>query len=467
MVAPYYNLMLKRVILSSSTETVLLKHISFTDNSDRTATLRLAPGADNDSGDYSFILTASDNGNGDGENAVQQDEYTFVVSVNALNDAPKLPFIGNKVTVVGETLEFLVKASDRNQDNLTFNLSGLPDGATLTPTATYGEAVFRWTPTIADINTYTVTIQVSDSGNGSINEILTSQQAFNLVVRTANTAPVLSTIGNSSAAEEQTLSLQLAATDADGDVLTYFAANLPPGAVLDPLQGILTWTPTFSQARTYENITLTASDGNKSSSQTIAILVNNTNQAPVLAPLPIQTAQENNSIEFTSAAADIDNDSLIYSAVSPLPNGASFDPRTGKFTWKPNYEQAGEYVLNFAATDPQGASDIRDVTLRVANVNRSPAINVSNHAVALGEKLQFTVRGTDPDRNTNLTYSAVDLPDGAILDAATGEFTWTPNPGQVGDYALTYTVSDGEATVTQTSTVRVALAPQAPTLPLT
>ncbi|MEH2362218.1 putative Ig domain-containing protein [Nostoc sp.] len=437
--------------------------VKFTDNGDGTATLHLTPGV-SDGGDYSFTLTAADSGDGGGVNAVQQDEYTFVVSVNAPNDAPKLPFIGNKVAVVGETLEFLVKASDRNQDNLNFNLSGLPVGATLTPTAIYGEALFRWTPTLADIRTYPVTIGVKDSGNGNSSEVLTSQQAFNLVVRTSNTAPILSAIANQTVAEGQTLTKTLSSSDADGDTLTYSASNLPPGAILDSAQGILSWTPTLSQAGTYNNIIVTASDGNKSSSQTFAILVNNTNQAPVLAPLPIQTGQENNLVQFSLAAGDIDNDSLIYSAVSPLPTGAVFDPRTGQFTWKPNYEQAGEYILRFAATDAQGATDIRDVTLRIANVNRTPAISVSTHAVALGETLQFTVAGTDPDRNTNLNYTAVDLPLGAVLDAATGQFNWTPNPGQVGDYAVTYAVTDGEKTVTQTSLVRVAVAPTVPTV---
>ncbi len=90
-------------------------------------------------------------------------------------------------------------------------------------------------------------------------------------------------------------------------------------------------------------------------------------------------------------------------------------------------------------------------------MNRTPAISVSPHAVALGETLQFIVAGTDPDNNTNLTYTAVDLPLDAVLDAVTGRFTWTPNPGQMGDYAVIYAVSDSEKTVTQTSLVRVAM----------
>ncbi|MDM9385689.1 CARDB domain-containing protein [Chlorogloeopsis sp. ULAP01] len=446
-----------------STGYELPSFVTFTDNGDGTGKLRLTPGVE-DSGDYTLVLTATDNGNGGGGNAVQQDEYTFVVSVNAPNDPPKLPLIGDKVAVVGEQLQFLIQASDRNQDNLTFNLNGLPVGATLTPTGIYGQALLQWTPTAADINTYPVTTTVTDSGNGNQEEILSSQQQFNLVVRTSNTTPVLAPITNSSVAEGQTLTLQLAATDADGDILTYTANNLPTGAVLDPVQGILTWKPNFTSGGTYNNITLTASDGNRSSSQTFSINVTNTNIAPVLAPLPVQTGKENSIIEFTLAAGDIDTDSLIYSAVSSLPTGATLDPRSGKFSWKPNYEQAGEYVLTFAATDPFAARDTRDVTLRVANVNRTPTLTVSDRAVALGNNLSFNLVATDPDFNTTLTYSVDNLPEGATLDATTGQFSWSPSPGQVGDYSVTFAVSDNEATVTQTSLIQVALAPEPPTV---
>ncbi len=41
-----------------------------------------------------------------------------------------------------------------------------------------------------------------------------------------------------------------------------------------------------------------------------------------------------------------------------------------------------------------------------------------------------------------------------------------PSPGQVGDYTVTYAVSDGEAKVTQTSQIVVALSPQVPNVTL-
>ncbi|WP_460202641.1 putative Ig domain-containing protein [Scytonema sp. NUACC21] len=45
------------------------------------------------------------------------------------------------------------------------------------------------------------------------------------------------------AASGKTLQIKVAANDSDRDQLTYWAPNLPGGAVFDPKTGILTWTP--------------------------------------------------------------------------------------------------------------------------------------------------------------------------------------------------------------------------------
>ncbi|MFM6897469.1 MAG: putative Ig domain-containing protein, partial [Microcystis panniformis] len=124
------------------------------------------------------------------------------------------------------------------------------------------------------------------------------------------------------------------------------------------------------------------------------------------------------------------------------------------------YEQAGEYKVRFAVFDPQGASDTIDVTLKVDNVNRSPSLKVSNHNAVLGKELKFNLIGSDPDLNTTLTYSVTDLPEGATFNPTTGEFRWLPNPGQVGDYPLTFGVSDGESSVTERVLIHGAIAPE-------
>jgi YD repeat-containing protein len=422
--------------------------VTFTDNGNGTALLRLAPG-DGDRGDYTLTLTAADNGDGGGAGAIQAVSTSFVVSVNTVNERPVFSPIGDKVAVVGEPLSFTVQVRDLDQEPLSFNVQGLPAGATLTPLPTYGQAQFSWTPTAADLGNYNLNFQVVDS------RTLSDVQAVRLVVRNTNAAPVLAPVGAVTIQENQALILPLVATDSDGDRLTYAATNLPAGAKLDALTGVLSWTPSLFQAGTYTGIQVTASDGNRSRTQTFSITVNNVNQAPVLAPLPLQSGRENVPLQFSLSATDIDRDSVIYRAVTPLPSGASLDSKTGAFHWTPGYEQAGDYTFRFAATDPQGSTSEIAVAVKIDNVNRTPTIGVSDHSAMLGQPLVFQVAGSDLDLNTTLTYSVKNLPDGATLNASTGEFRWTPGPGQAGSYTLSFEVSDGESSRTRTSVIQV------------
>ena len=92
----------------------------------------------------------------------------------------------------------------------------------------------------------------------------------------------------------------------------------------------------------------------------------------------------------------------------------------------------------------------------------------------MGDTLEFTLDGYDPDlalpspspNSTRLEYSAVNLPEGAVLDSTTGEISWTPSPGQLGDFIVTYQVSDGEVTVEQNALIRVETPATPPTVDL-
>ena len=60
-------------------------------------------------------------------------------------------------------------------------------------------------------------------------------------------------------------------------------------------------------------------------------------------------------------------------------------------------------------------------------------------------KLSFTVTALDKDGDA-LTYSASNLPFGAVFDTTTGVFSWTPDYSQSGTYsAVHFQVTDGNA----------------------
>jgi hypothetical protein len=66
---------------------------------------------------------------------------------------------------------------------------------------------------------------------------------------------------------------------------------------------------------------------------------------------------------FSILAADADGDELTYSA-SGLPDGASFDPVSGTFSWTPRYDQAGDYTVHFQVSDGE-LTDSEDITITV------------------------------------------------------------------------------------------------------
>ena len=125
------------------------------------------------------------------------------------------------------------------------------------------------------------------------------------------------------------------------------------------------------------------------------------------------------------------------------------------------------YTFTFSAFDGT-ATTIRTVQVRVFDVNRPPQLQVSNHAIVIGQSLSLPVQlggttttgilATDPDgaaQTAALAISFAGLPDGATYDAQTKHLNWTPGPGQVGDFTVTAQASDGKNTTSQNFVLRV------------
>ncbi len=256
---------------------------SFTDNGNGTGTFQFAPGLP-DKGDYTITVQATDNGR-DGMTAPLSSQESFVLDVAVASEPPLLDYIGDKVAVIGSPFSLTLEATDLDQQPLTFSATGLPTGATVTPSSIYGQATVSWVPTASDAGVYAVVFEVTNTGNGNPALVASDQQTIQLVVRATDQAPVLQSPNDQTIGEGQTLTVALAATDPDGDNLTYSVSNAPAGATLDPASGVFTWTPTFAQAGVYQNVTFTASDGYLTSTQSINIDVTKTDQKPTLLPV--------------------------------------------------------------------------------------------------------------------------------------------------------------------------------------
>ncbi len=86
--------------------------------------------------------------------------------------------------------------------------------------------------------------------------------------------------------------------------------------------------------------------------------------------------------------------------------------------------------------------------------NTPPVLDaIGDQTVDEGSELSFTATATDADGD-DLTFSLLDAPAGATIDATTGEFSWTPPDGPA-TATFTVVVSDGDDTDQETITVTV------------
>ena len=99
----------------------------------------------------------------------------------------------------------------------------------------------------------------------------------------------------------------------------------------------------------------------------------------------------------------------------------------------------------------------REPVITVVNVDRPPVLAaIGDQTVDATKPLSFVLSATDPD-GESLTYSADTLPSGAALTGQT--FAWTPASSQAGTYPVTFTVSDGQLTDSETVSITVASSP--------
>ncbi|MEZ6135593.1 MAG: CARDB domain-containing protein [Pirellulaceae bacterium] len=354
--------------------TALPSWASFTDNGDGTGLLSLSPLPGNRD-DYLVTVTAMET---TGPKPLKETSQ-FILQVTSENEPPRFTPLFSRVVLADQALSFQIRVTDLDQDALTISASGLPNGATITQSSIYGEATLNWSPTAADIGEHTITFNVTDSGNGDAARALSDSRTIKLNVRATNARPSLEPIGAQTVAEGDTLSLQMQATDADGDAIYYTAGlvtgttagNLPRGADFDAATGTLGWTPDFTQSGTYR-IRMTATDGAGSRSEDVLVTVTQTNQAPEFSSLPKLYGREGDTLFFAIGASDADGQPLVYRldgvggdwTGEDLPDGLRFDATQRALEWQAGYDVTGDYVLNFSVTDPEGGVDTLAVNVR-------------------------------------------------------------------------------------------------------
>lgn len=131
---------------------------------------------------------------------------------------------------------------------------------------------------------------------------------------------------------------------------------------------------------------------------------------------------------------------------------------TGKYLLQDQLAYSQAYFWKVIVVDPLGArteGPIWRFTAEQAPIQNPPVlVLIGNRQINEGQTLTFTISATDAN-NDPLTYSATGLPTGASFTPATRTFAWTPGFSQANAYSVTFNVSDGTATDSETITITV------------
>ena len=163
-----------------------------------------------------------------------------------------------------------------------------------------------------------------------------------------------------------------------------------------------------------------------------------------------------------TGSIDPDGDALNYSwTLTDKPTGSAAS-LSGGITATPSFvpDYDGDYIFTLIVDDGEFASAPDSVTVTASN--QPPVLGaIGPQTVDLGSKLTIQLTATDPNPGTVLAFSAspLPLPANAGLDATTGLFTFRPDETQAGAYNLTFSVTDGLLTDSESVSITVNAAP--------
>lgn len=356
------------------------------------------------------------------------DTLAFTLTVVNRNDAPTFVSASIVRTVnEEEAVVEVVEATDPDvNDTLTYSLVGAPSGASVSATG-----VLTFTPDDADVGTNVFFVRVEDEA-GAFDEL-----QVDLEVLPVNDAPILEPIGNRQVGLGETMEITLVATDADSTTLSYSAQGLPSGATLDANQ--MTWPTTADDAGAY-TVTFEVTDGERSDSETVTLVVGDGGLPPTLNVPADATVAEGERLSATVTAIDPQTSDPVVVEVTGLPTGATFVD--GVFDWTPNFDDSGVIEVIFSAANGSGTTT-RLWTITVTDENQAPSIDTIALPEALeGELFAFDISAADPDGDA-LTYSLLSGPSTMGIDENTGTLSFTPTLADAGTSTVEVRVGDG------------------------
>ena len=352
-----------------------------------------------------FTLTVTDADNATATDTVTITAKNVAPTVNAGSDV-------NATAGVAVTLSPTANDPDGDNDDIDWEWSATPASAN----ALFSDRQIKnptFTPNTTDAagTTYTLTLEVTDEDGAEASDTLT------LTVATANSGPSSAEAGQTqTVGQGATVTLSGSGSDPENDALTYswektggtYTGSLPDLSGASPTFAAPDLTGLTSSVQHKTIVwTLTVSDAaNRTATDTVAIIVQNTAPTITVPGSANVTASNSYSPSATADDPDGDNDDITWSwswnAPASLITGAN--TATPSFAI-PNGYVGLTYTVTVTVTDEDGGTAAGSITLTIHN--RAPNAVASGTSAGLdGARINlFGISSTDPDQGQTATLT--------------------------------------------------------------
>ncbi len=258
--------------------------------------------------------------------------------------------------------------------------------------------------------------------------------------------------------------ITLAASDADGNTLTYSVVTQPASGTLTGTAPNLTYTPVTGFSGT-TSFTYKANDGTLDSGiATVTITVGTSTNTTPVANNQFVTTTEDTAKAITLTGTDADAGNTLTYAIVTQPAHGNLTGTASSRTYTPAANYNGTDSFSFTVTDNIGAtSGTATVVIQVSAVNDPPVASAQSLSTPESTALAITLAGSDPEGYA-VTYQVSGTPGHGTLTGTAPNLTYTPTTYYNGGDSLSFTVTDSEGVVSSAATVSITVTPvnQAP-----
>ena len=270
--------------------------------------------------------------------------------------------------------------------------------------------------------------------NGTILVNLNLDMSFILNVQSVNDKPMLSSIQDKRINEDEVFNIQLEATDAEGDELTY-GATADNDAIIKVVKNNLIVTPKENFYGPIK-INLAVSDGKSTDESSFVLNVDPINDAPILESILSKTILNRNQVDLKISGSDIDGDNLTYSVVGD--GGAEFDIKDNTVVVKPKKNYKGSTPITLTTSDGKSSIDT-SFTL----INPIPGLSAFAPQSMLEDEILSIVLNMKDVESDSFRYKIRNT-NNAKIEINDNQLSIIPQKDYFGELTLNLNISDGK-----------------------